>query len=144
MGFITEASLWMLVVNAVAHEAGGGGGTVEGGVSAPSPVERGLLHDELLELFDTRLDEHASLWETLVSVDASSFWRMQEDGNINACAVYRGRRETEPKAGRILPSLIQSVFGVMSWVVGFFILEVSIGGKGLSVSLNSEPQRQQN
>lgn len=65
MGFITEASLWMLVVNAVAHE-GGGGGT--GDVAAPSPVERGLLHDELLELFDTRLDEHASLWENLVSL----------------------------------------------------------------------------
>ncbi|CAM9110574.1 unnamed protein product [Scytosiphon promiscuus] len=64
MGFITEASLWMLVVNAVAHE-GGGGGAVEGEAGMPSPVERGLLHDELLELFDTRLDEHASLWENL-------------------------------------------------------------------------------
>lgn len=65
LGFVTEAALWMLVVNTVAHEEGGvyGGGDA----AVPSPAERRLLYDELLELFDTRLDEHAPLWENLVS-----------------------------------------------------------------------------
>lgn len=68
LGFITEAALWMLVVNALACERSGG----EGGAAAPPPpVERRLLHDELLELFDTRLDENASLWENLVSQSVS-------------------------------------------------------------------------
>lgn len=59
LGYIAETSLWMLVMNALAHE--------EGGAEPPPPLERRRLHDELLDLFETRLDEHASLWESLVS-----------------------------------------------------------------------------
>lgn len=65
LGYIAETALWMLVVNALAHEGIGGRGG-GGGMAAPSPVERRRLHDELLELFDTRLDERAALWESLV------------------------------------------------------------------------------
>lgn len=65
LGFVAEASLWMLVVNAVAHEERA---RADPAAPAPSAVERRLLHEELLELFDTRLDEHASLWENLVRV----------------------------------------------------------------------------
>lgn len=63
----------MLVVNTVAHEGrgGGGGGEAAGGLTQ---AERRSLHDELLELFDTRLDEHASLWENLVRVVGATFW----------------------------------------------------------------------
>ncbi|CAM9408559.1 unnamed protein product [Ectocarpus sp. 12 AP-2014] len=62
LGFITETALWMLVVNAVAHEGRAGFGGEAAGLAQ---AERRSLHDELLELFDTRLDEHASLWENL-------------------------------------------------------------------------------
>lgn len=60
LGYIAETSLWMLVVNALAHEGGGG-------TPVPPAEERRKLHDELTELFETRLDEHAALWESLVS-----------------------------------------------------------------------------
>lgn len=61
LGQIAETALWMLVVNALAHERVGGGD-----VPAPSPAEKRKVHEELLELFETRLDEHAALWESLV------------------------------------------------------------------------------
>lgn len=60
----------MLVVNAVAHEGRGGFGGEAAGLAQ---AERRSLHDELLELFDTRLDEHASLWENLVRVVGTSY-----------------------------------------------------------------------
>lgn len=61
LGFIAETALWTLVVNTLAHESG-----VGGDASAPSPVERRKLHDEMLELFEMRLDGHTPVWDSLV------------------------------------------------------------------------------
>lgn len=71
LGYIAEVSLWMLVVNALAYECGGG-------ENAPASFleERRQLHDEIVELFETRLEQHAPLWESLVRV--SYAWGMGE------------------------------------------------------------------
>lgn len=61
LGYIAEVSLWMLVVNALAYEYGEGGN-----VPVPSLEDRRKLHDEVVEIFETRLEQHAPLWESLV------------------------------------------------------------------------------
>lgn len=82
LGFITEAALWMLVVNAVACEERA---RADPAAPAPSPVERRLLHEELVELFDTRLDEHASLWENLVCIMCGCFVGLCSSLQRHAC-----------------------------------------------------------
>lgn len=61
LGYVAESSLWMLVVNALAHEGWAGEGS-----PAPSPVERQRLHDEIFDLFETRLEPFAPIWVILV------------------------------------------------------------------------------
>lgn len=61
LGYIVETALWMLVVNTRVHEEGGGGGM------QPPQAQRRWLNDELLDLFEVRLDVNAPLWNILVS-----------------------------------------------------------------------------
>lgn len=61
LGHVAEASLWMLVMNAVAHEEGGDGTT-----QFPPVAERRRVHEEIQEVFEVRLDQHARIWEALV------------------------------------------------------------------------------
>lgn len=61
LGFIVETALWMLVVNALAHDKG------PGHAHCPPLAQRKWLYDELLDLFDIRLGENATIWQNVVS-----------------------------------------------------------------------------